>query len=395
MIMSSVLALQFSNFLLLSNIYSEKEVTVVGYDVQDYRLDVNLSELCSSTATLTSSSPSIDNKSDALPDDIISILKLYPILHIHINTTEPNNSCVTVNFTHVPKQFKEIFDVLTRALQLTATEEMENESEVDFDTIGDDIDANDDDYDDEDDDDLFSDYTTSRRSPKLSGQNIANAVIQRAQDIFNDIIMEAKQDYYEAKQQAQAREVWSEHTSKINLTRNNNIKSSVVLGRRCIFFHHIIANSKRKAVLEHASQLEIGGFSKIGWPGIVIVEGAEENIKLYVRALQRLRWKLMVVRGEYQNTIALSSDQTIDEALNNARAITPFSMKEFGPEEMSAMAQACRNCGLEDLFLTSMRIYYPKKTNENKSKKGRPLTSTSRKKKSIGKNGKGEKRGNH
>ena len=79
-----------------------------------------------------------------------------------------------------------------------------------------------------------------------------------------------------------------------------------MLGRRCCYSHHIIApakreassllvsasarqsslppggdavgasaNRRRQAVMQWALQLGLSGLSKIGWPGVVIVEGPE------------------------------------------------------------------------------------------------------------------------
>eukprot|EP00397_Hematodinium_sp_SG-2012_P053210 GEMP01063379.1.p1 GENE.GEMP01063379.1~~GEMP01063379.1.p1 ORF type:complete len:284 (+),score=64.78 GEMP01063379.1:82-933(+) len=70
------------------------------------------------------------------------------------------------------------------------------------------------------------------------------------------------------------------------------------LGRRLMYSHHILASSKRRAIVDWAKQLELGGFSKIGYPGVIVVEGDEDNVRSYVDALTRLRWKHFVVRGE-------------------------------------------------------------------------------------------------
>ena len=117
------------------------------------------------------------------------------------------------------------------------------------------------------------------------------------------------------------------------------------LGRRCIYFHHIIARSKRKAVLEWAAEMGLGGFAKIGWPGVVVVEGAERHCVAYVAALQRLRWKQMVVRGE----------QTVDgaagQSLDALRAL-PMGMLEIADDGMSELGQYCKQCGVHELFMT-------------------------------------------
>ena len=71
-----------------------------------------------------------------------------------------------------------------------------------------------------------------------------------------------------------------------------------VLGRRCVYFHHILSRHKRCVIMNMARRLDLRGFCKVGYPGVLIVEGAEGACEFYVQTLQRLRWKLMVVRGE-------------------------------------------------------------------------------------------------
>ncbi|KAG7382320.1 RWD domain-containing protein 2B [Phytophthora pseudosyringae] len=126
----------------------------------------------------------------------------------------------------------------------------------------------------------------------------------------------------------------------------------LVLGRRAIYFHHIIASNKRRVVKEWASELQLGGFSKIGWPGVVIVEGAEPNVQEYVRRLQHLRWKQITVRGEQTEERKEGGSGGIDSLRR-----LPRSFHEFPENGMSDLAAACRDVGLEDLFLTTMKIY--------------------------------------
>ena len=74
----------------------------------------------------------------------------------------------------------------------------------------------------------------------------------------------------------------------------NGKEISTCLGRRLCYSHHIIAPSKRKAIVQWALQLQLGGCSKIGWPGLIVIEGDEKHCQIYVEALQRLRWKKVI-----------------------------------------------------------------------------------------------------
>lgn len=125
-----------------------------------------------------------------------------------------------------------------------------------------------------------------------------------------------------------------------------------VLGRRAIYFHHIIASNKRRVVKEWALELQLSGFSKIGWPGVVIVEGAEAYVQEYVRRLQHLRWKQITVRGEQTKELGEGSSGSLDELRR-----LPRGFREFPEDGMSDLAAACRAAGLEELFLTTMKIY--------------------------------------
>ena len=127
----------------------------------------------------------------------------------------------------------------------------------------------------------------------------------------------------------------------------------IVLGRKLIFSHHIIAKSKRKAVGDLAKDYNLGGYFKIGWPGIIIIEGREEDCQSFYDEIRRLRWQHLVLRGEDREEIA-PDDKTTD--LDDLRRF-PVTMKELGEDKMSHLSEVCRKVGLHDLFLTSMKIY--------------------------------------
>jgi hypothetical protein len=130
-------------------------------------------------------------------------------------------------------------------------------------------------------------------------------------------------------------------------------------GRRCIYTHHTIASSKRTAVLRTALQLGLSGISKIGWPGVIVVEGDELACQEYVRYLSGLRWKQLTVRGEEVIEIVVDDTTGVhtNEDLIDGMRKFPKGMSEFGEKQMSEAATACREAGLEDLFKTAMKIY--------------------------------------
>ncbi|OQR82445.1 conserved protein with YSHH motif SOme fused to polo box [Achlya hypogyna] len=155
-----------------------------------------------------------------------------------------------------------------------------------------------------------------------AGSVVAFELYQAVQEILQEIIADVQVDLPPPPEQPQA---------------------PPVVGRRAIYFHHIIATSKRRVVIEWAKELGLGGYSKIGWPGVIIAEGPEPHVAEYIRRLQHLRWKQMVVRGE----------QVEDDA--NAPRRLPRPLTELS--DMSVLAALCEDAGVSELFLTTMKIY--------------------------------------
>eukprot|EP00468_Gymnochlora_sp_CCMP2014_P003076 CAMPEP_0167758252 /NCGR_PEP_ID=MMETSP0110_2-20121227/10367_1 /TAXON_ID=629695 /ORGANISM="Gymnochlora sp., Strain CCMP2014" /LENGTH=576 /DNA_ID=CAMNT_0007644511 /DNA_START=116 /DNA_END=1842 /DNA_ORIENTATION=+ len=134
------------------------------------------------------------------------------------------------------------------------------------------------------------------------------------------------------------------HLSSSSNIDTPKIESPVVLSRMIIYSHHIIASSKRQAVMEEAVNRDLGGMSKIGWPGVIVVEGRKENVKDYFATLKRLRWQQLTVRGE--ETVKGLPGQT----LNDLRVLPRRKFVEYGEMGMSQIAAACKTAGLGFLF---------------------------------------------
>jgi hypothetical protein len=66
-----------------------------------------------------------------------------------------------------------------------------------------------------------------------------------------------------------------------NTQSTSSASSSIILGRRLIYSHHIISKTKRADMRNLASHYKLTGYVKIGWPGIVILEGRDEDQCLY------------------------------------------------------------------------------------------------------------------
>lgn len=130
----------------------------------------------------------------------------------------------------------------------------------------------------------------------------------------------------------------------------------LVLGRRLIYSHHIISKQKRADIKDLASDLDLTGYMKIGWPGLLIIEGRDEDCIQFYNAIRRWSWQYLVVRGEQQQEVVVHHNQTLD----SVRLFPSFEEVE----SMSVVADHCRQVGLEALFRTSMKLYGDDITND-------------------------------
>ncbi|GAW81697.1 hypothetical protein, conserved [Plasmodium gonderi] len=123
-----------------------------------------------------------------------------------------------------------------------------------------------------------------------------------------------------------------------------------VLARRLCYSHHILSLVKRTYIIKWAKELKIGGYSKIGYPGIIICEGSKDEVDFYINSLNKLRWKHFDCRG--MEDIVLNEYDDLDDA-----RVLPRTMYELDSKGMRTLSNICTECGLRDLFLTSMKIY--------------------------------------
>lgn len=57
-------------------------------------------------------------------------------------------------------------------------------------------------------------------------------------------------------------------------------------GRALLIFHHILSSQKKKTIGESARVLNIYGICKVGYPGMLVAEGQESELKEYTRRIK-------------------------------------------------------------------------------------------------------------
>ncbi|KAG8976531.1 hypothetical protein FRB90_009140 [Tulasnella sp. 427] len=60
--------------------------------------------------------------------------------------------------------------------------------------------------------------------------------------------------------------------------------------------HHLISPQKRKSLLKWSQELAIGGFAKVGYPGIIYAEGKKEDVEDFVQRVKEMQWLALRVR---------------------------------------------------------------------------------------------------
>lgn len=135
------------------------------------------------------------------------------------------------------------------------------------------------------------------------------------------------------------------------ITQSTSSSSSIILGRRLIYSHHIISKTKRADMRNLASHYKLTGYVKIGWPGIVILEGRDDDCNSFYDDMRKWAWKYLVVRGEMQEKLQGGAGE--NDIMDSKRLFSTF----LETDDMSIVANHCRKVGLESLFRTSMKVY--------------------------------------
>lgn len=153
--------------------------------------------------------------------------------------------------------------------------------------------------------------------------------------------------------------------SKNNPKKESNDNRALTLGRRLIYSHHIISKTKRANMKQLGSYYKLTGYVKIGWPGIIIIEGTEKNCQDFYDEIKVWNWKYLVVRGEQQEKVGKGA------SLDSLRRFDSF----LEVSDLSLVATRCREVDLDALFRTSMKVYDNSNVSETSNSDGALSTS--------------------
>lgn len=85
-----------------------------------------------------------------------------------------------------------------------------------------------------------------------------------------------------------------ERSLKTELLSNVQYSSTLII----IYFHHLLSEYKREMILEKAKTMKVDlCISCYGTPGILVLEGETQTIKLFLTILRDQRWQTMDIRA--------------------------------------------------------------------------------------------------
>mmetsp|Transcript_34986 Transcript_34986/g.73806 ORF Transcript_34986/g.73806 Transcript_34986/m.73806 type:complete len:333 (+) Transcript_34986:52-1050(+) len=125
-----------------------------------------------------------------------------------------------------------------------------------------------------------------------------------------------------------------------------------VIGRRIINSPYILKPAKIKDIKKFADELKLGGYAKVGKPGIIVIEGPEEGCKQYCPMLEDRGWKYQKVQGEQQEEGAPNPGGSVE-----GMRLIKEEFRVLEEDSMSELSQLCREAGLADFFFASLNIH--------------------------------------
>jgi hypothetical protein len=121
------------------------------------------------------------------------------------------------------------------------------------------------------------------------------------------------------------------------------------IGRILFRSHHLLFTQKRKSIISWCSELQLWGASKIGYPGIIIVEGGKDGVDEFARRIKSLNWLALNVRWEEESTEE-KLGPVIDKRVDSSR------LRVVEVESVSEVGEIMRVAGLEKMFQSVFRL---------------------------------------
>lgn len=93
-----------------------------------------------------------------------------------------------------------------------------------------------------------------------------------------------------------------------------------------IYSHHIYSKIKRKDILEFSDELNLSGFCMPGKPGIIVIEGHNDDVENFWGRIRRMQWKKLTMKEKEDRDVGANS-------VDDFRKFEGFEEKYFEPRQ--------------------------------------------------------------
>lgn len=111
--------------------------------------------------------------------------------------------------------------------------------------------------------------------------------------------------------------------------------------------HHLVSPTKRCNMSQWASSLHLNGFAKLGYPGVIYIEGSREAVEEFVGDVRAMQWKALKLR--FMECLPQSTSKQHDPDSEKQSSVgdikSVMSWKEF--EKVGEVVQEMRLRGRE------------------------------------------------
>ncbi|CAH2091958.1 unnamed protein product [Euphydryas editha] len=119
------------------------------------------------------------------------------------------------------------------------------------------------------------------------------------------------------------------------ITKNN---SACNFSRLWVYSHHIYNKKKREEIVKMAKEYSLTGFCLSGKPGVICVEGIENDCQEWWKIIKSMNWKKIVIR------------KTENFKLSEKNTVQKFHNFEEIHSDMSSFSKYLDAFGLSDIF---------------------------------------------
>ncbi|KAG2116166.1 hypothetical protein DEU56DRAFT_173236 [Suillus clintonianus] len=98
-------------------------------------------------------------------------------------------------------------------------------------------------------------------------------------------------------------------SGSMDFLEQQNIKRSLEIRHyhALLTSHHLVSPTKRRSLQRWSSELSISGFAKVGYPGVIYAQGAQENVEEFVANIKSMQW--LALRVRFVEPIDLANDE--------------------------------------------------------------------------------------